>query len=150
ESMLRERGNIVFGFKPWAIQHWDDLWGDFGSRLSEALSAAKVPFDGSWKKVAKDSGKWLETRGVSQIAETAAAFLGKDRIYNAAFGALSRWLRYDGAQIRAIREKLQDKRLVVLIDDLDRCAPNLIPQLLLSLRGLLDLPGFTFLLAFDD
>src|SRR5205823_2979995 len=35
-------------------------------------------------------------------------------------------------------------------DDLDRCSPALIPQLLLSLRELLDLPGFTFILAFDD
>ena len=40
--------------------------------------------------------------------------------------------------------------MVVIIDDLDRCSPELIPQLLLSLRELLDLPGFTFLLAFDD
>ncbi len=45
---------------------------------------------------------------------------------------------------------MKDRRLVVLIDDLDRCNPELLPQLLLSLRELLDLPGFTFLLAFDD
>src|SRR5260370_8233332 len=63
---------------------------------------------------------------------------------------VSRWLQYDGAQIRAIQKKVKQRRLVVLIDDLDRCAPELLPQLLLSLRELLDLPGFTFLLAFDD
>src|SRR5260370_727319 len=63
---------------------------------------------------------------------------------------VSRWLQYDGDQIRAIKKKVKQKRLVVLIDDLDRCAPELLPQLLLSLRELLDLPGFTFLLAFDD
>jgi len=150
EQMLTEKENIVFSFSPWAIQNWNDLWEDFGNRLLEALSAAKIPFDGSWKKSAKDSGKWLESKGLGQIAETAAAFFGRDKLYNAAFGVLSRWLRYDGAQIRAIRKKLQNRRLVVLIDDLDRCAPELIPQLLLSLRELLDLPGFTFLLAFDD
>src|SRR5260370_40923338 len=63
---------------------------------------------------------------------------------------VSRWLQYDGAQIRAIQKKVKQRRLVVLIDDLDRCAPELLPQLLLSLRELLDLPGFTFVLAFDD
>ncbi|MGB7333009.1 MAG: P-loop NTPase fold protein, partial [Terriglobales bacterium] len=63
---------------------------------------------------------------------------------------LGRWLKYDGPQIRTIREKLGDKRVVVLIDDLDRCAPDLLPRLLMSLREILDLPGFTFLLAFDD
>jgi hypothetical protein len=150
EHMLRKKGSIVFTFSPWAIQNWNDLWEDFGNRLSEALSDADVPFDNSWKKFAKDSGKWLESIGVDQLAEAAAAALGRDKAYTAAFGALGRWLRYDGAQIHAIRDKLQDKRLVVLIDDLDRCAPDLIPQLLLSLRELLDLPGFTFLLAFDD
>jgi len=150
EQMLTEKKNIVFSFSPWAIQSWNDLWEDFGNRLLDALSAAKIPFDGTWKKSAKDSGKWLEAKGLGQIAETAAAFFGTGKLYNAAFGVLSRWLRYDGAQIRAIREKLQNRRLVVLIDDLDRCAPELLLQLLLSLRELLDLPGFTFLLAFDD
>ena len=139
--MLTEKENIVFSFSPWAIQNWNDLWEDFGNRLLEALSAARIPFDGSWKKAAKDSGKWLESRGLGQVAQTAAAFFGGDKLYNAAFGALSRWLRYDGARISAIREKLQNRRLVVLFDDLDRCAPELIPQLLLSLRELLDLPA---------
>jgi KAP family P-loop domain len=150
EQMLKERGSIVFSFSPWAIQNWNDLWEDFGSRLMEALLEAGVPFDGSWKKSAKEAGRWLEGKGISRLAETAAGYWGKDKLYNAAFGALGRWLSYDGPQIRSIREKLRDKRLVVLVDDLDRCSPELIPRLLLSLRELLDLPGFSFLLAFDD
>lgn len=148
--MLRQKGSIVFSFSPWAIQNWNDLWEDFGTRLLAALSDAKVPFDGSWKKVAKDSTKWLESSGLGQIGKAAAAVFGREKLYDAAFGALERWLRYDGAQVRLIREKLREQRLVVLIDDLDRCAPDLLPQLLLSLRELLDLPGFTFVLAFDD
>ena len=150
EQMLREKGDIVFTFSPWAIQNWNDLWEDFGSRLLEALSAANIPFDGSWQKSIKDAGKWLESKGAGHVAEVAAALLGRDKLYNTAFGVLSRWLRYDGAQIQTIRKQLQNRRIVVLIDDLDRCAPALIPQLLLSLRELLDLPGFTFILAFDD
>jgi predicted KAP-like P-loop ATPase len=89
--MLKERDSIVFWFNPWAIQSWNDLWEDFGNRLSAALSASGIPVD-----------------------------------------------------------KVKNSRLVVLVDDLDRCDPKLLPQLLLSLRELLDLPGFTFLLAFDD
>jgi predicted KAP-like P-loop ATPase len=150
EQMLKEKGNIFFSFSPWAIQNWNDLWEEFGNRLLEALSTANIPFDGSWKKLAKDSGKWLESKGVDQIVEMEVALFGKEKAYNGAFGVLSRWLKYDGFQIRAIREKLGDRRLVILIDDLDRCSSELIPQLFLSLRELLDLPGFTFLLAFDD
>ena len=150
DQMLTASENIVFAFNPWAIRDWNDLWEEFGNRLLEALSSANIPFDSSWKKSLKDSGRWLESKGVGSVAEMAAALFGREKAYNAAFGTLSRWLRYDGAQIRAIRNKLQKRRLVVLVDDLDRCAPELIPQLLLSLRELLDLPGFTFLLAFDD
>src|ERR1039458_10235663 len=69
EQMLKEKGNVVFWFSPSAIQKWNDLWEDFGNRLLEALSAAKIPFDGSWKKSAKDSGKWLESKGMGQIGE---------------------------------------------------------------------------------
>lgn len=150
EYMLKKTGNITFTFSPWAIRNWEDLWEDFGDRLVEALSAADIPLDSSWKERARDSGRWLETKGVAQAAQMAASLLGKDRFYDAAFSALGRWLKYDGAQIAAIRKELGDRRLVVLIDDLDRCAPQLLPQLLLSLRELLDLPGFTFLLAFDE
>jgi hypothetical protein len=150
EQMLRDKKSIVFWFNPWAIQNWNDLWEEFGGRLSEALATAGIPFDSALKKIAKDSTKWLETRGVGEIAKVGAAALGKDKVADAAFGLVSRWLKYDGPQIRAIQKKVKQGRLVVLIDDLDRCSPQLLPQLLLALRELLDLPGFTFLLAFDD
>ena len=150
EQMLVEKGNIVFWFSPWAIRNWGDLWDDFGSLLLEALSAAHIPFDDSWKKAVKDSGKWLESKGVGEVTEAMAGLVGKDKVANTAFRILGRWLKYDGPQIRAIRKKLGDKRVVVLIDDLDPCAPELLPRLLMSLREILDLPGFTFLLAFDD
>jgi KAP family P-loop domain len=150
EDMLKQKENIVFAFSPWAIQDWDDLWEEFGNRLLEALTAAKVPFEGYWKKKVKDSGKFLKSKGVDKVAQGTLTVLGKEKLYDATFGVVSKWLRYDGPQIQAIRSKLKDRRLVVLIDDLDRCAPELLPRLLLSLRELLDLPGFSFLLAFDD
>jgi hypothetical protein len=150
EAMLRERKCIVFWFNPWAIQNWNDVWEEFGNRLSESLSAAGIPVDNTWLKAAKDSTRWLESKGAEQIAKVGATALGKEKAVAAAFSLVSRWLKYDGPQIRAIQKKVKQRRLVVLIDDLDRCVPELLPQLLLSLRELLDLPGFTFLLAFDD
>jgi hypothetical protein len=150
EQMLKERKSIVLWFNPWAIQNWNDLWEDFGNRLSTALSDAGIPIDGTWLRVAKNSTKWLEAKGVKQVVKVGAAVAGREKAADAAFGLVGQWLKYDGPQIRAIQKKVKEKRLVVLIDDLDRCTPELLPQLLLSLRELLDLPGFTFLLAFDD
>ena len=40
--------------------------------------------------------------------------------------------------------------MIAFIDDLDRATPELLPKLLLALREILDLPGFTFVLAFDN
>jgi len=150
EQMLRDKGNIVFWFSPWSVGSWQDIWDDFGSALLDALSGADIEVDDSWKKWVKDSTRWFESTGAGQVAEAAAGVFGKDKMYTSAFRLVSRLLKYDGPQIRAIREKLGDKRVVVLIDDLDRCAPELLPRLLMSLREILDLPGFTFLLAFDD
>jgi hypothetical protein len=64
--------------------------------------------------------------------------------------AVGHWLRPDGDQITKIREKANDRRIVVFVDDLDRATPELLPKLFLALREVLDLPGFTFVLAFDN
>jgi KAP-like P-loop domain-containing protein len=146
EQMLREKQSIVFWFNPWAIQNWNDLWNDFGDRLSTALSDAGILVRRPWVKIARN----LESKKASRVVKAGAAIAGYEKVADAAFGLVGDWLRFDGPQIRAIQEKAKGTRLVVLVDDLDRCAPELLPQLLLSLRELLDLPGFTFLLAFDD
>ena len=49
----------------------------------------------------------------------------------------------------AIKTKLGDKRVSVLIDDLDRAHPSILPDLFLALRDVLDTPGFVYILAFD-
>jgi len=49
-----------------------------------------------------------------------------------------------------INELLPDgKRIIVLIDDLDRADPHIVPHLLFAVREMLDLPSFSFILAFD-
>ncbi|MGC1414342.1 MAG: P-loop NTPase fold protein [Candidatus Acidiferrum sp.] len=150
ETMLKEKGSIVFTFSPWSVQSWEQLWDDFGLLLYDALRDAGAHLDGSLKRKVKSSGKFLEKKGIDKIVSGAAATIGKDKIYDATVGALGKWLKYDAKQIREIRNKLPGTRVVVLIDDLDRCDPQFLPQLLLSLREVLDLPGFVFVLAFDD
>jgi len=144
EYLLKEKQCLAIRFNPWAIRDWNDLWQEFGSAVFEALSSADIPYDGSWKKSVRDAGKWLEAKGVARFTENVADYFGKGKAYSTTFGVVGRWLWVDGPQNRAIRDKLGDRRIVVLIDDLDRCAPDLLPRLLLSLRELLDLPGFTF------
>ncbi|HEY2169797.1 MAG TPA: P-loop NTPase fold protein, partial [Candidatus Angelobacter sp.] len=150
EQMLKEKKNIVFDFNPWAIQNWNELWDDFGTRLVDALTVAQVDVGEKLKRVTRGVGAWLDKKGAGQAFEVAAAVLNREKLYNAAFTTLQNSLKYDSREIKKIQQGLHGRRVVVLVDDLDRSAPDLIPQLLLSLRELFDLPGFTFLLAFDD
>ena len=109
------------------------------------------------KKGAKDLKEWSASKGVGAMVKYSlenAPLVGLNvplvGLYDAGTSILGKLLSYDWAQIESIRKKIPDRRIVVLIDDLDRCSPELIPKLLLMLRELLDRPGFTFLLAFDD
>jgi hypothetical protein len=51
--------------------------------------------------------------------------------------------------LRKIPEALANRRIVVLIDDLDRCTPRKLVSVLESIKLVLDLEGFIFVLALD-
>lgn len=150
EEMLKPEGNIVFYFTPWAVQQLDELWEEFGNALLEALEEEKLEVESPWKGMTRRLQEKLESTGLPEVAQGAAELFGKDKVYKSALGLVGRWLKPDGAQVRKIRERLGSQRVIVFIDDLDRATPKLLPKLLLSLREILDLPGFTFVLAFDN
>jgi hypothetical protein len=103
-----------------------------------------------WKSGARSIQKKISKNGIADIGEGAADFFGKGKLVKIAFGAVGNWLKPDGPQVRKIRQTFGKRRVIVFIDDLDRATPELLPKLLLSLREILDLPGFTFVLAFDN
>jgi hypothetical protein len=51
--------------------------------------------------------------------------------------------------LKSLRVALGDKRVIVLVDDLDRTAPELVPEILFALKELMNIPGFSFICAFD-
>jgi hypothetical protein len=150
EEMLSPEGNIVFYFSPWAVRELNELWEEFGNALLEALEAEKIEVESPWKGKTRKFQEKLGSTVLPDVAQGTAALFGKDNVYKSALGLVGKWLKPDGAQVKKIREKLGDKRVIVFVDDLDRATPELLPKLLLSLREILDLPGFTFVLAFDN
>jgi hypothetical protein len=150
EEMLKPEGNIVFYFTPWAVQELDELWAEFGKALLEALEQADLDVEPPWKVMTRKVQEKLGSTGLSELGEGAAELFGKDKLYKSALGLVGKWLKPDGAQVKKIREGLGERRVIAFIDDLDRATPELLPKLLLSLREILDLPGFTFVLAFDN
>lgn len=160
EGMLKPEGHIVFYFTPWAVQELEELWEEFGSALLEVLQSERLEVESAWKGKMEVESSWkgmtrkfqgkAGSTASPDASQGAAELLGKDKGHKSALSFVGKWLKPDGAQVRNIREKLGDKRVIVLIDDLDRATPELLPKLLLSLREILDLPGFTFVLAFDN
>jgi KAP family P-loop domain len=150
ERMLEEQESIVLWFNPWASQSFDDLMNEFGDRLLETLSAKGLAVESPMKRLFRKAEQKLEGGAASVLAGGAADAFHVEKLYSGSVAVVSDWLRLDGPQVQKLREQLKERRIVVLIDDLDRCAPLLLPKLLLSLRELLDIPGFTFILAFDD
>ena len=53
------------------------------------------------------------------------------------------------AEMREIGEALGGRRIVVLVDDLDRCSPEKVVSLLEAINLVMDVPGFVFVLALD-
>lgn len=150
EEMLKPEGNIVFYFTPWAVQELDELWAEFGTALLKALEAGKLEVELPGKGTIRRFREKVAATGIPGLVQGGMELWGKEKLYKGALGFVSKWLKPDGKQVKKIREKLGNKRVVVLIDDLDRATPELLPKLLLSLREILDLPGFTFVLAFDN
>jgi hypothetical protein len=150
EEMLKPEGNIVFYFTPWGVQELDELWEEFGTALLDALEEEKLEVELPGKGTIRRLREKVAATGLPDLVQGGMELWGKDKLYKGALGFVGKWLKPDGEQVKKIRAKLGDKRVVVFIDDLDRATPELLPKLLLSLREILDLPGFTFVLAFDN
>lgn len=150
DQMLKPEGNIVLYFNPWAVRGLDQMWAEFGKNLMEALEKDGLLAESALREAARTIQQRLGSSDVPELAGGASEFFGHDRNLKSAFALVEKWLNPDGEQVHKIRERLGNKRLIVFIDDLDRANPELLPKLLLSLREFLDLPGFTFVLAFDN
>ncbi|MBA7466793.1 RNA polymerase sigma factor RpoD [subsurface metagenome] len=59
------------------------------------------------------------------------------------------WLDKLQSELDCARHSDPDKRIVIMIDDLDRCLPPKLIEVIESVKVMLDVPGFVFVLALD-
>jgi hypothetical protein len=145
ESQARSDGIVSFWVNPSHAENADDLWQIVLESFIEALDREEILIEEvrAWR-VRFLAQKTEPLDRLAELNQYAKALVGFGR------AAIKEWLRPDGEQIRKLREKLHANQIVVFVDDLDRTHPTLIPKLLLGLRDLLDLPGFCFVVAFDE
>ncbi|WP_159717589.1 KAP family P-loop NTPase fold protein [Geminicoccus flavidas] len=111
-------------------------------RLDAARYSRKLGWMGSAARtVGQVAGKSTGQAWIAPAIETAIAAGG---------GLMGSLLKVDQQFVDNIREAIgKEHRVIVILDDLDRADPKIIPEILLRLRDLLEIAGFSFLVPFD-
>ena len=129
-EMLTGSDDVVFTFNPWAIRDWDMLWTEFGDQFVVSLEKARIPIDKYRKSYLQRTVRKYSQKGETTLGIAAAiAGHGLDKVHGFAFRALKDLLAYDAPALSEIRKKLGDRRVVVMIDDLDRAQPSIDPTI---------------------
>lgn len=145
QELAKKDNHVVVWFNPWAIQDRDTLWASFAGTVISALADAGIKVKG--EKLLK--AKQFARKAVDPIKKASEFHAYSKAIVGGALSVLSRFLAIDSKTFQSIKDGLGNRRLIVLVDDLDRSSQKLLPELLLSLREVLDLPRMVFVLAFD-
>lgn len=145
ENMAQKDNHVVSWFNPWEADSRQTLWSDFGFSIYDSLEKAGIKLRGRLKTKIRKMSKHL-----SRPAKSLASLDKRAEIVaNMASSPLRYWLSWKDGEIRNIPKLIGDKKLIIMIDDLDRTSPTIVPNLLLSLRELLDIEQFVFVMAFD-
>jgi hypothetical protein len=153
ENLEKADNSIIVRFSAWSALGESGVLILFYEELVKQFQLENIalPAFGRAKRIVSKLG-WFSKlfKGVGQVAEKIYPIPQgtSDAIAGVAESAFS-WLAIERKDIDALVQRLEGRRVVVFIDDLDRTDPRLIPKTLLALRELLDWPGFSFVLAFD-
>jgi hypothetical protein len=142
ERRARAAGHAVGWLYPWQVNTSKDVAIALTSAVLTALEHAKVALPGvsGARKLVAGSIKQLKRfGGLHKGAEIGLGLLEDASAFDADF-----------ASPIAKQLKEENKRLLIIIDDLDRCEPSFLAPLLLFMRSVLDIQSFSFLAPFDS
>ncbi|HBO3113720.1 TPA: AAA family ATPase [Pseudomonas aeruginosa] len=137
---------VIVPFNPWWFSGQENLARAFLGQLQAVLPSKSEKF----KKLGSLLGDFAENVGglidLSGVTGGAASKIGK------LLGRLSKQQPKDVPALKAqIADVLREagKRILVVVDDIDRLAPDETRQLFTVIKGLADFPNVAYLLAFD-
>lgn len=162
--LARADGHLVVEYPVSTQRSIEDLWTGFAVALCRAINEAGLPIEPhllplrrlDLARVTSKGKKRVEAgfeiagfgaaalSGVPQLAAMVrSALTGGTQILQEALGIDEQTV----SQICALIP--EQHRIIVILDDLDRVDPRLVPEILLRLRDLLELPRFSFLVPYD-
>jgi predicted KAP-like P-loop ATPase len=139
---------VVVSFNPWWFSGQEHLAKAFLGQLQAVLPAKYKGFEKVGNMLAEFSG------ALGGIAEVAGKSYGIP-FFGKAVEAGAKRLATKPKDVPALKKALssllleQKKRVLVVIDDIDRLAPDEVRQLFTVIKALADFPYVTYLLAFD-
>lgn len=116
-----------------------------------ALRAAVTKISGKEPELAE----WTKdhARGATKVLQKFAPIVGGinsvGKFAQGSLGLLQSALKLNKKDIEKLTSALADHRLLVLVDDIDRAHPSVVPKVFFWIHELFDLAGMSFVLAFD-
>jgi hypothetical protein len=145
-GMAAEDEHVLIRFNPWQHSSKQALWNSFVDAVYDEL---EQHFNDLTKVGLKRRKTWI-TKAKELTKEAASAYnehLGN--LVGNGLDLLKENFGFTDEEREALKKLLSGKRIIVLVDDLDRTAPELVPEILFALKELMDIPGFSFICAFD-
>lgn len=139
---------VVVSFNPWWFSGQEHLAKAFLGQLQAVLPAKHAGFKALGSKLAEFGG------ALGGVADLAGAAFGIP-LGGKAIEAGAKLLATKPKDVPALKKAVsgllmeEKKRVLVVIDDIDRLAPDEVRQLFTVIKALADFPYVTYLLAFD-
>lgn len=148
ESGPEEVCPVVVPFNPWWFSGQEHLAKAFLGQLQAVLPAKYKGFEKIGNLLAEFSGA---LGGAADLAGKSFGIPFVGKVVEAGTKRLATKPKDVPALKRALSDLLlaQKKRVLVIIDDIDRLAPDEVRQLFTVIKALADFPYVTYLLAFD-
>ena len=142
DRRFRESGHVCVWVVPWMVESRQDiavlLTNEIATALEIDLSALKSA--NRWRR-AKSVAKELADADIRAKVADAVFGVGIEQIIG------ERIKRATDVLLKQIDSRLGERILVVFVDDLDRVWPDILPNLLLTLREALDRPNYFYVLG---
>ncbi|MEP6654453.1 MAG: P-loop NTPase fold protein, partial [Myxococcales bacterium] len=146
EQLATAAGHRVEWFTPWGYSSTPAMWGAFRDKVARNLRAAGIPV----KKSLSDRLPWARAPRVQRAIEAASEVHKVSRAALVAADLLNEFLSATADALADAVRTLGEHRLIVMVDDLDRADPKIVPDVLFGLRQVLDrIGGISWVLALD-
>ena len=145
-AMAEADGHIVVWFDPWEFTNKTEMWRSYVGAV--------------YKQVEAKLGRLTEGDAVrradlvSKVGGVVAKIAGlwteqATNLANDGLELVKKHLSSHSEDLANLRHVLNGKRVFVLVDDLDRTAAELVPEILYALKEVMDIPRFSFVCGFD-